>query len=139
VFQTRYHAATGKAGPALTAGSKFAGSLTASGRRLAEAVVTLREPLKDRSVLTQKPVINLLHFPRLAADKQGQPVVHELVENVPHDVKIEQAWIGEGSLKLPVADGEEISDLAPLRTGKGVRASMAYIVDDLKTLKDLRK
>jgi acetoacetate decarboxylase len=139
VFQTRYYAATGKAGPALAAGSKFAGSITASGRRLAEAVVTLREPIKDPSVLGQKPVVNLLHFPRLAADKQGQPVVHELVENIPHDVKIEQAWIGDGSLKLPVADGEEISDLAPLRTGKGVRASMAYIVDDLKTLKDLRK
>jgi acetoacetate decarboxylase len=90
-------------------------------------------------VLTQKPVINLLHFPRLAADKQDQPVVHELVENVPHDVKIEQAWIGEGSIKLPVADGEDMSDLAPIRTGKGVRASLAYIVDDLKTLKDLRK
>jgi hypothetical protein len=81
----------------------------------------------------------LLHFPRLAAGKRDQPVVHELVENVPHDVKIEQAWIGDGSLKLPVADGEEISDLAPVRMGKGLRASMAYIVDDLKTLKDLRK
>src|SRR5580698_7332533 len=72
VFQTRYHAATGKAGPALSAGSKFAGSLTASGRRLAEAVVTLREPIEDSSLLTQRPVINLLHFPRLAADKQDQ-------------------------------------------------------------------
>ncbi|WP_433964646.1 acetoacetate decarboxylase family protein [Tunturiibacter gelidiferens] len=30
VFHTRYHAATGKAGPALAPGSKFAGSLTAS-------------------------------------------------------------------------------------------------------------
>jgi acetoacetate decarboxylase len=139
VFQTRYYAATGKAGPALAPGSKFAGSLTASGRRLAEAVVTLKEPIKDPSVLTQKPVLNLLHFPRLAADKRGQPVVHELVENVPHDVKMEQAWIGEGLLKLPAADGEEISDLAPVRTGMGVRASMAYIVDDLKTLRDLRK
>src|SRR6202161_698530 len=68
VFQTRYHAATGKAGPALAAGSKFAGSLTASGRRLAEAVVTLREPVKDPSALAQKPIVNLLHFPRLAAD-----------------------------------------------------------------------
>jgi acetoacetate decarboxylase len=36
VFQTRYYAATGKAGPALAPGSKFAGSLTASGQRLAE-------------------------------------------------------------------------------------------------------
>jgi hypothetical protein len=41
-------------------------------------------------------------------------------------------------LTLPVAEEEELSDLAPVRCGKGVRASLAYIVDDLKTLKDLR-
>jgi len=38
-----------------------------------------------------------------------------------------------------VCQGEELSDLAPVRCGKGIRASMAYIVDDLKTLKDLTK
>ena len=137
VFQTRYYAATGKAGPALAPGSKFAGSLTASGRRLAQGLVTLKEPVTDPSVLKQRPIVNLLHTPRLAADKQDKPAVHELVENGPHDIKIEQAWIGDGLLTLPVADGEELSDLAPVRCGKGIRASMAYIVDDLKTLKDL--
>ena len=118
---------------------KFAGSLTAAGQLIAEAVVTLRQAVTDPSLLKQKPVINLLHVPRLAADKHDKPAIHELVENVPHDVKIEQAWIGEGSLTLPVCRGEEISDLAPVRCGQGVRASMAYVVDDLKTLKDLRK
>jgi len=49
IFQTRYYAATGKAGPALAAGSKFAGSLTSAGQRLAEGVVTLREPVTDLS------------------------------------------------------------------------------------------
>ena len=58
---------------------------------------------------------------------------------MPHDIKVEQAWSGDGLLTLPVADGEELSDLAPVRCGKGIRASMAYIVDDLKTLKDLTK
>ena len=139
VFQTRYHAATGKAGPALAPGSKFAGSLTSSGQRLAEGIVTLKEPVKDPSLLKQRPVVCLLHTPRLAAGKHDKPAVHELVENVPHDVKIEQAWIGEGSLRLPECRGEEVSDLAPVRSGKGVRASMSYVVDDLKTLKDLRK
>jgi hypothetical protein len=139
VFQTRYYAATGKAGPALAAGSRFAGSITSAGQRLAEAVVTLREPITAKALLKQKPVVNLLHTPRLAADKQDQPAVHELVENVPRDVKIEQAWIGEGSLKLPVCKGEELSDLAPVRCGTGSRASLAYVVDDLKTLKDLRR
>jgi hypothetical protein len=139
VFQTRYHAATGKAGPALAPGSKFAGSVSSAGQRLAEGVVTLKEPVTDRSRLKQRPVVNLLHTPRLAAGQQDKPPIHELVENVPRDIKIEQAWVGEGSLTLPVCKGEELSDLAPVRCGKGLRASLAYIVDDLKTLKDLTK
>jgi acetoacetate decarboxylase len=137
VFQTRYYAATGEAGPALAAGSKFAGILSAAGQRLAEGVVTLREPIKNPSTLSKRPVVNLLHTPRLAAGMHNKPAIHELVENVPHDVKIEQAWIGDGTLALPVCRGEELSDLAPVRCGAGLRASMAYVVDDLKTLKRL--
>ena len=139
VFQTRYFAAAGKAGPSLAPGSKFAGTLTCAGQRLAHGLVTLKEPLTDLSLLKLRPVVNLLHFPRLAAGKHDKPAVHELVENVPHDLRIEQAWTGEGSLVLPVAEGEELSDLAPLHCGVGIRASMAYIVDDLRTLKNMTK
>jgi Acetoacetate decarboxylase (ADC) len=139
IFQTRYYAATGKAGPALAAGSKFAGTLSAAGQRLAEGVVTLQKPVTDLSALHQRPVVNLLHFPTLAAGRHDKPAIHELVENVPHDVKVEQAWIGDGALSLPVCKNEELSDLAPRRCGKGIRASMAYVVDDLKTLKILTK
>lgn len=138
VFQTRYYAATGKAGPALAPGSKFAGSVTAGGHTIAEGLVTLKEPVKDMSVMKQAPIVNLLYTPRLAAAQQDKPAVHELVENVPHDIKVEQAWLGQGSLTLPVWPGEEISDLAPVRCGRGIRSSLSYIVDDLKTLKDLR-
>src|SRR6202035_1268181 len=102
IFQTRYYAAAGKAGPALAAGSKF-------------AVVTLKELVKDPSVLHQRPVVNLLHFPRLAAEMHDEPAIHELVENVPHDVKVEQAWIGDCALTLPISKDEELSDLAPRR------------------------
>jgi acetoacetate decarboxylase len=137
VFQTRYYAATGKAGPSLATGSRFAGSLSAGGQRLAEGVVTLTEPLKDLAVLGGRAVVNLLHQPRLAAGMHDKPAIHQLVENVPHDITIEQAWVGDGTLTLPVVRGEELSDLAPNRCGKGIRASMAYIVDDLKTLKQM--
>src|SRR5258706_1728152 len=58
VFQTRYYAATSKAGPALAPGSKFAGSLTAGGQLIARAVVTLRQAVTDRSLLKQKPGTN---------------------------------------------------------------------------------
>src|ERR1700728_3371518 len=40
ISQTRYYAATGKAGPALAAGSKFAGSLSVVGQRLSGGGVT---------------------------------------------------------------------------------------------------
>ena len=134
VFQTRYYAATGKAGPALAPGSKFAGTVSSAGQRLAHGLVTLKKPVTDPSQLKQRPIVNLLHWPQLEAGKHDKPAVHKLVENVPHGIRIEQAWIGEGSLTLPVAQGEELSDLAPVRCGKGIRASLAYIVDDLKTL-----
>jgi hypothetical protein len=101
--------------------------------------VTLQEPVTDLSLLRQRPIVTLLHSPRLAADQPDKPALHELVENVPHDLKIAQAWIGEGSLTLPVCRGEELSALAPVRSGIGIRASMAYVVDELKTLKDVRK
>jgi acetoacetate decarboxylase len=138
VFQTRYYAATGKAGPALAAGSKFAGTLSAGGQRLARGLVTLEEPVTDKSALRQRPVINLLHTPRLAAGMRDKPAVHELVENVPRDAWIEQAWMGQGRLTLPECENEELSTLAPIRCGRGIRGSMAYVVDDLKTLRDLR-
>jgi hypothetical protein len=99
----------------------------------------LKEPVTDGSLSKQRPIVNLLHYPRLAADmRNNKPALHGLVENVPHDVKIEQAWIGNGSLTLPMCRGGEISDLAPLHCGMGLRASMGYVVDDLKTLMDLR-
>jgi acetoacetate decarboxylase len=137
VFQTRYYAATGKPGPALADGAKFAGTLTSAGQRLAKGVVTLRHPLTDLSILKQRPIVNLLHCPRLATDRQNHSALHELVENVPRNGKIEQAWIGDGILSLPVCEGEELSDLAPVRCGFGLRGSMAYTVDGLVTLKDV--
>src|SRR6201995_5369334 len=66
VFQTRYYAAPSKAGPALAPRSKCAGSLTAGGQPIAHGVVTLQKPVPDVSKLQERPVINLLHVPRLA-------------------------------------------------------------------------
>src|SRR2546430_12509044 len=91
VFQTRYYAATSKAGPALAPGSKIAGILTAAGQLIAEAVVTLRQAVTDPSLLKQKPVINLLHVPRLAAGQHDKPAHHQPVEDLPPHGKNEQS------------------------------------------------
>jgi hypothetical protein len=67
-----------------------------------------------------------------------EPPIHELVENPPHDVKSDKRGSG-CCLRRPICRDEEISDLMPVGCGKGMRASMAYAVDDFKTPKDLRE
>jgi len=52
------------------------------------ALVTLKEPVTDRALLNQRPIVNLLHYPQLAADKRDEPAIHQLVENMPHDLKM---------------------------------------------------
>jgi acetoacetate decarboxylase len=37
---------------------------------------------------------------------------------------------------LPVCEGEELAELAPVRCGNGYRMSVSYSVTDLKTLVD---
>jgi len=137
VFQTRFHAATSKAAPQLASGSKFAASMSAGGNRMAQCLVTLQEPVNNAVSFAQRPVINLLHVPQLAAGLHQTPAIEKLVMNVPHDVKVEQLWVGKGEVTFPSCIGEELSDLAPLRCGMGTRASMSYTVDDLKLLQDL--
>ncbi len=134
IFQTRLHSAPSKAAPPLAAGSKFAATMSSGGQRMAECLVRLQEPVTDASAFAQRPVINQLHFPQLAASRQTTPALHELVMNVPHDIRVEQLWGGEGRLVLPVCKEEELADLAPVRCGWGARGSMSYIVDDLRTL-----
>lgn len=137
VAQTRLFAAPGKAAPQLAPGARFGASMSAVGQRLAHGVVTLERPVADTGALGVRPIVNLLHVPRLAAGQHERPAIHELVLNVPRDVRVEQAWAGQGTLSLPPAHGEELAALAPLRCGVGMRASLSYVVDDLKTVKTL--
>ena len=134
VFQTRAFAAPSKASPKVATGGRFAGSMSSSGQRLAEAKIVLEKPLHDPASLGSRPTVNLRHFPQLAAGKHQTPAVHELVQAKFSNYSLEDAWIGSGELVLPVCRGEELSDLAPVKCGIGVRASMGLTVDDLLVL-----
>ncbi|MGH8792506.1 MAG: acetoacetate decarboxylase family protein, partial [Stackebrandtia sp.] len=111
-----------------------AAAASASGRRLADARVTLAAPVPDPSALLGRPTVNLRHFPNLSAGRQDSPAVHELVMAVFDDLVVADAWIGEGELEFPPAPGEELDALAPQRTGRGFRAFLSYTVSDLRVL-----
>jgi hypothetical protein len=74
------------------------------------------------------------HFPSLAAGQQDKPAVHELVMAVFDDETITNAWTGTNPLDFPAVPGEELHDLAPVRTGAGFRYELSYTVTGLRTL-----
>lgn len=141
VHQTRTFAARSPAAAPVAAGTRFTATASAAGQRLARAEVKLESAVEDVSKLSLagRPVVNLRYFPRLAAGQHETPAVNELVLSVMDNAQITDVWTGEGKLSLPLAEGEEISDLAPVRVGAGFRGSMAYSVTDLKTLVDNSK
>ena len=126
-----------RADPGLRPGATFAGTLAANDRRLAQGSVTLDHPSERGPTHNDPRLVNVRHFPRLAAGHHASPAVHELVGGVSRDRAISAVWEGPATLELFDAPGEEHVALAPVRIGRGFRFSFAYTVDDLETLRDL--
>ena len=134
VFQTRAFAAPSAASGPLGRSSRFAGSLSAHGVRLAEARVKLEAPEPDITKIFNRPTVNVRYFPRLVAGQQDKPAVNELAMSITDDLRIVEMWTGEGEIRMPEVAGEELHMLAPVRTGLGFRCSMSYSVTDLRIL-----
>jgi hypothetical protein len=90
--------------------------------------------VSDTSTMIGRPTVNLRHFPNLAAGEQDKPAVHELVMAIYDNQTITNAWGGTSELDFPAAVGEELHDLAPVRTGAGFWFTLSYSVTDLRTL-----
>jgi acetoacetate decarboxylase len=136
IFQTRTFAAASPAAAPIVPGGRFGASLSAHGQRLAEACITLRKPVENGLSLLSRPTVLLRYFPRLAAGYQDKPAVNELAMSITENITVADAWIGEGELNIPDAQGEELHALAPSRIESGFRYSLAYSVTDLKILED---
>ncbi|SDG23054.1 acetoacetate decarboxylase [Lentzea fradiae] len=134
VHQTRAYAAGGPGTPVLGAGGRFAATASSSGQRIAEASITLAQRVEDPAALMSRPVVNLRHFPSLAAGTHDKPAVHELVMSVMDDPAVADAWAGTAELAFLPARSEELADLPVRRVGAGLHFDLAYTVTDLKTL-----
>lgn len=137
IWMTRTFGVDCLADPGIQAGATFGGTLAAHDRRLAEGSVTL-ERITDAGPTHNDPrLVNVRHFPRLAAGQHDRPAVHELVGARSRDRAISPIWEGSATLALHAAPGEEHAALAPVRVGRGFRFTFAYTVDDLEPLRDL--
>ncbi|MEV4758675.1 acetoacetate decarboxylase family protein [Micromonospora sp. NPDC049559] len=133
IHQTRAFAVESQAAPAVGTGGRFAASLSAAGRRLADARVTLEKTASTIPALG-RPIVNLRHFPQLRLGQYDNPAVHELTMSILDTPKVANTWTGAGELTFSPAPGEELADLAPQRVGAGFRGSLSYTVTDLRIL-----
>jgi hypothetical protein len=125
------------ASPGLKPGATFGASASAHERRLAAATVTLENTTESMSRHFALPTVNVRHFPRLQAGRHNDPAVHELVGVLSYDRTTSTIWTGSAALDFFENPGEELTDLSPVKVGRGFRFSYAYSTDDLKHLQQL--
>jgi hypothetical protein len=137
VWMTRTYNLDVPAAVGIGAGAKFGATCHARGREVARARVTLEGVSDSGSLHTDPPIVNVRHFPRLAAGHHDDPAVHELVRSKSRDRAVSPIWEGAAELELFAAPGEEHIALAPVSVERGYRFTFGYTVDDLETLKEL--
>ncbi|HEY8582702.1 MAG TPA: acetoacetate decarboxylase family protein [Capillimicrobium sp.] len=137
VWMTRAYALECRAAPGVREGSRFGATCSARGRQVARATVTLERVSETGSLHTDPPIVNVRHFPRLAAGRHDDPQVHELVRSRSRDRSVSDVWEGPAELELFDAPGEEHTLLAPVSVGRGYRFTFAYTVDDLETVEEI--
>ena len=85
IWITRSFGLGGPADPGMEPGARFGATCAAYERRVAQATVTLEHPSEGGPFHNAPPIVNVRHFPRLAAGQHDAPAVHELVRAVSRD------------------------------------------------------
>ncbi len=109
IHQSRPHP-YGRAAPRIAPGGRFAGTLAAADRRLAQAVVTLREQVPAAGFVNAHPMAHHRWMPSI--EKGAPDALDELVASRSASVEAGPAWRGDAVLELFDSPTEELSRLA---------------------------
>jgi acetoacetate decarboxylase len=109
MWQTRPHAFP-HASPANGPGGMFGATLAAADRRLAEAVITLREPSPHNGFVNGHPMAHHRVVPDIASGG-GSDAFAELIESGAAEVEAGPAWSGDADLRLFDSPTEELAAL----------------------------
>jgi len=108
IHQTRPHP-FGRAAPRIAAGGRFAGTLAAADRRLAQTVVTLKEQSPSAGFVNGHP---MAHHRWLPSIEKGAPdALDELIRSGSASVDAGPAWRGDATLDLFESPTEELARL----------------------------
>jgi acetoacetate decarboxylase len=109
MWQTRPHPFPQSA-PQIAPGGRFGATLAAGDRRLAEAVLTLREPSDTNGFVNAHPMAHHRVLPGIQA---GAPDAYaELISSASSEFEAGQAWTGDVELRLYPSPTEELDRLA---------------------------
>lgn len=100
----------GKAGPRLEPGGKLGATLSASGRRLAEAVITLTKPAQSPGFVNSHPMLHNRWWPAIESD--GSDALDELVTMRGYDGEVADVWAADAEIRLFESPTEELALLA---------------------------
>jgi acetoacetate decarboxylase len=101
----------GRAGPRLEPGGAFGATLSVSGRRIAEARVTLRAPADSPGFVNGHPMLHNRQWPAIESD--GAMSMDELVTMSGYDTEVADVWSADADLEMFLAPNEEAARLAP--------------------------
>jgi acetoacetate decarboxylase len=108
IWQTRPHPFA-QAAPQLAPGGLFGATLAAGDRRIAEAVVTLRETAPTNGFVNGHKMAHHRVFPGIAKDSPD--AFAELIESGASQAEGGQAWAGDAELRLFESPTEELDRL----------------------------
>jgi acetoacetate decarboxylase len=108
IHQTRSHP-FGRAAPRIAPGGRFAGTLAAADRRLAQAVVTLREQVPAAGFVNAHPMAHHRWMPSI--EKGAPDALDELIRSGSASVEAGPAWGGTATLELFESPTEELARL----------------------------
>lgn len=108
MWQTRPHAFP-QAAPVIGPGGTFGATLAAADRRLAEAVVTLREPSPHNGFVNGHPMAHHRVLPGI--ERGAGDAFAQLIASGAASVEAGPAWVGDAELRLFEAPTEELAAL----------------------------
>jgi acetoacetate decarboxylase len=136
MWQTRPHPFA-QAAPQIGPGGTFGATLAAGDRRLAEAVLTLREPSATNGFVNGHPMAHHRFFPGIA---KGAPDAYsELISSGAASFEGGQAWTGDVELKLFESPTEELARLEIHEIIGGYYRQVGVVWDGGQTLAVLGK
>jgi acetoacetate decarboxylase len=123
----------GRAAPRIAPGGRFAGTLAAADRRLAQAVVTLRSQSPSNGFVNAHPMAHHRWVPSI--EKGAPDALDELVLSASASVEAGPAWCGDAFLELFDSPVEELARLSVLEILGGYYRQVGVTWDGGKVLR----